>query len=147
MFKHVLISTDGSTLSRKAAKAGIAFAKAIGARVTVYHALETTLSYLAGDGAIIDASLIESLEKHARAQGDKYVAEIAKTARASRVACTTYITQPVTSYQGIIAAAKTKKCDAIFMGSHGRSGVASLLLGSVTQQVLAHSKIPVIVYR
>jgi len=147
MFKHVLISTDGSTLSRKAAKAGIAFAKAIGARVTVYHALETTLSYLAGDGAIIDASLIESLEKHARAQGDKCVAEIAKTARVSRVACTTYITQPVTSYQGIIAAAKTKKCDAIFMGSHGRSGVASLLLGSVTQQVLAHSKIPVIVYR
>jgi nucleotide-binding universal stress UspA family protein len=147
MFKRILIPTDGSTLSRRAAKAGIRFAKAVGARVIAYHGLETNLPYLAGEGALIDATLIATLGKAARQRGEKCVAEIAKAARASGVACGTYITKPVTPYQGIIDAARKKKCDAIFMASHGRGGVASLILGSVTQSVLAHSRIPVVVYR
>jgi nucleotide-binding universal stress UspA family protein len=147
MFKRILIPTDGSALARKAARAGIAFAKTVGARVTAYHGLETLLPYLAGDGAVIDARLIEIIDRAARRRGEKYVAEVAKAARASRVACETYVTKPVTAYQGIIDAAKRKKCDAIFIASHGRGGVASLILGSVTQSVLAHSKIPVVVYR
>ncbi len=57
------------------------------------------------------------------------------------------MTKPATPYEGIIAAAKKKKCDCIFIASHGRGELASLLLGSVTQKVLAHSKIPVLVYR
>jgi nucleotide-binding universal stress UspA family protein len=147
MFKHVLVPTDGSARSRKAARAAIAFAKAVGARVTAYHALETALPYAAGEIALIDATLIETLEKNARKLGAKYVAEIAKAARASGVACATYVTKPVVSYQGIIDAARRRKCDAIFIASHGRGGFASLILGSVTQSVLAHSKIPVLVYR
>jgi nucleotide-binding universal stress UspA family protein len=147
MFKRILIPTDGSTLSRKAARAGIAFAKAVGARVTAYHGIETTLPYLAGDGAVIDARLIEIIERAARQRGQKHVAEVARAAKASRVRCETYVTKPVTPYQGIIDAARKKKCDAIFIASHGRGGVASLILGSVTQSVLAHSKIPVVVYR
>ena len=50
-------------------------------------------------------------------------------------------------YEAIIDAAKKKKCDLIFMASHGRGELASLILGSVTQKVLAHSKVPVLVYR
>ena len=50
-------------------------------------------------------------------------------------------------YKGIVAAAKRQKCDAIFMASHGHRGLAGLVLGSVTQKVLAHSKIPVLVFR
>jgi nucleotide-binding universal stress UspA family protein len=53
----------------------------------------------------------------------------------------------VTPYQGIIDAARKRKCDVIFMASHGRGEFASLILGSVTQKVLAKSKVPVIVYR
>jgi len=147
MFRRILIPTDGSTLSRRAAKAGIRFAKAVGAKVTAYHGMETNLPYLAGDGALIDATLIETLERTARQRGQRYVAEVAKAARAAGVACETYVTKPVTSYQGIVDAARRKKCDAIFMASHGRGGVASLILGSVTQSVLAHSRIPVVVYR
>jgi nucleotide-binding universal stress UspA family protein len=147
MFKRVLIPTDGSTLSRRAAKAGIRFAKAVRARVVAYHGLETNLPYLAGEGALIDATLIETLEKAARQRGAKHVAEVLKAARAARVPCETYVTKPVTPAQGILDAARRKKCDAIFMASHGRGGVASVILGSVAQSVLAHSKIPVIVYR
>jgi nucleotide-binding universal stress UspA family protein len=147
MFKRILVPTDGSALSRKAARAAVAFAKAVGARVTAYHGMETNLPYLAGDGAIIDATLIETIEKAARQRGEKYVADVAKMARTSGVRCESYVTRPATPYQGIIDAAKRKKCDAIFIASHGRGGVASLILGSVTQSVLAHSRIPVVVYR
>jgi nucleotide-binding universal stress UspA family protein len=57
------------------------------------------------------------------------------------------MTKPAAPHQGIIAAAKSRKCDVIFMASHGRGEFAALLLGSVTQKVLAQSKIPVLVYR
>ncbi|HLB15901.1 MAG TPA: universal stress protein [Burkholderiales bacterium] len=147
MFKRILIPTDGSTLSRRGAKAGIRFAKAVGAKITAYHGLETNLPYLAGEGALIDAALIETLEKAARQRGARYVAEVAKAARAAGITCQTYVTKPVTPYQGIIDAARRKRCDAIFMASHGRGGVASLILGSVAQSVLSHSRIPVVVYR
>jgi nucleotide-binding universal stress UspA family protein len=147
MFKRILVPTDGSALSRKAARAAIAFAKRVGARITAYHGLETNLPYLAGEGALIDATLIETIEKAARQRGQKCVADVAKAARAAGVRCQTYVTKPATPYQGIIDAARRQKCDAIFIASHGRGGVASLVLGSVTQSVLAHSKIPVVVYR
>jgi nucleotide-binding universal stress UspA family protein len=146
MFKHVLVPTDGSARSRKAARAGIAFAKAVGARVTAYHGIEPAVPYV-GDGMVIDGKLMATLEKYAREHGEKYVAEIANAARAAGVACETYVTKPFRPHEGIIAAAKRKKCDVIFIGSHGRGGVAALILGSVTQNVLAHSKIPVLVYR
>jgi nucleotide-binding universal stress UspA family protein len=147
MYKHILIPTDGSPLSRKAARAGIAFAKRMGAKVTAYHAIELRLPYAGAEGALMDATVIETIDRTARKQADKYVAEVAAAAKAAGVRCGTYVSRPITAHEGIIGAAKRKKCDAIFIASHGRGGVASLLLGSVTQRVLAHSKIPVVVYR
>jgi nucleotide-binding universal stress UspA family protein len=77
----------------------------------------------------------------------KYLAQVEKAAKAAGVPCQTLMTKPATAHQGIVAAAKKQKCDVIFMASHGRGEFAALLLGSVTQKVLAHSKIPVLVYR
>jgi nucleotide-binding universal stress UspA family protein len=147
MYKHILIPTDGSPLSRKAAKAGVAFAKRVGAKVTAYHAIELRLPYAGAEGALMDPTVLETIDRTARKQADKYVAEVAAAAKVAGVACDTYVSRPVTAHEGIIGAAKRKKCDAIFIASHGRGGVASLLLGSVTQRVLAHSKTPVVVYR
>jgi nucleotide-binding universal stress UspA family protein len=147
VFKHILIPTDGSAVARKAVKAGISLAKALGAKVTAYYALEAFQPYVYGDGYVIDTSTIKSFDERARETGRKYLAEVEKAARAAGVECDTLITKPGTAYQGIIDAARKKKCDAIFMASHGRGELASLLLGSVTQKVLAHSKIPVVVFR
>jgi nucleotide-binding universal stress UspA family protein len=72
---------------------------------------------------------------------------MAKLARAGRVRFDSLCDRPRTAYEGIAKAARRKKCDAIFMASHGRSGLAKLVMGSVTQKVLAQSKIPVVVYR
>src|SRR5262245_26431344 len=129
MFKHVLIPTDGSALSRKAVKAAVAFAKAMNAKITAYYALEMVQPYLVGEGVVIDTSTFSTFVERARQQGEKYVAVVAKAAKAAGVRCDTYITKPVTPYQGIIDAAKKKKCDAIFMASHGRGELASLILG------------------
>jgi nucleotide-binding universal stress UspA family protein len=49
-------------------------------------------------------------------------------------------------YEAILAAARDNKCDLIFMASHGRRGLAGLLIGSETQRVLTHSKLPVLVF-
>lgn len=147
MFKHVLIPTDGSALSRKAIKAGVAFAKSTGAKVTAYYGLEMMQPYLVGDGVMVDTTAFDAFEKRAREQGDKFLAEAAKAAKAAGVPFEGYMTKPATPYQGIIDAAKKKRCDVIFMASHGRGELASLILGSVTQKVLAHSKLPVLVYR
>jgi nucleotide-binding universal stress UspA family protein len=68
-------------------------------------------------------------------------------AKAAGVAFTSVVAKALTPYEGIIAAAKRRKCDVIFMASHGRRGISRLIMGSVTQKVLSHSKIPVVVYR
>ena len=147
MFKHVLLPTDGSPVARKAIKAGVALAKKLGAKVTAYYAIDTGPPYTYAEGYAIDTGLLREFEKRAREQGMKYLAEVEKAAKAAGVGCQTLITSPGTAYQGIVAAAKKQRCDVIVMASHGRGGLATLLLGSVTQKVLAHSKIPVLVCR
>jgi nucleotide-binding universal stress UspA family protein len=147
MFKRVLIPTDGSRLARKAIRAGVRLAKKLGARVTGYYALETVPAYVYADGYMLDADVLRSFEVRNSALGRRYLAEVTKAAKAARVPCDTVMTKPATAAEGIIAAARKKRCDVIFIGSHGRGELAALVLGSVTQKVLARSRIPVLVFR
>jgi nucleotide-binding universal stress UspA family protein len=112
------IPTDGSPLSRKAAKAGIAFAKQIGAKVTAYNATEVVPEYAAG--GFILRSVLEQFEAGALKQAQKHLREVAKLARAAGIPCESKSSLKATVYQGIIDAAKRNKCDVIFMASHGR---------------------------
>ncbi len=146
MFKRVLIPTDGSKVARKAIKAGVRLARQLGAKVIGYYAIELQ-PYAYSDGYIIDLTTLKSFEDRARALGRKYLAEVQKAAKAARVPCDVVVARPVTAAQGIIDAARKKRCDVIFMASHGRGELASLVLGSVTQKVLARSRIPVLVFR
>ena len=147
MFKRILIPTDGSKVADKAVKAGIRFAREIGAKVVGYYAIEAVQAYYYSEGAIVDGRLIAELELQSKAAGEKTLAAMAKLARAGRVRFDSLCNKPSTAYDGIIAAARRKRCDAIFMASHGRSGLAKMVMGSVTQKVLVHSKTPVLVYR
>lgn len=147
MFKHILIPTDGSGLARKAVAAGIAFAKEIGAKVTVYHAIEGLQARIYGDAHILEPGTMRTFEERAKDQARQAMAEIEDAARAAGVACQALITAPASPHQGIVEAAASCGCDVIFMASHGRGDLASLLLGSVTHKVLAQSKLPVVVFR
>ena len=146
MFKHILISTDGSAVANKAAKAGIALAHALRAKVTAYCALEE-LQPMYVEGYAFDQKMLEGIDDSARRAGQKHVDAIGKMAKAAGVPCASVVTKASTAYEGIIDAAKKQKCDVIFMASHGRRGLSKLIMGSVTQKVLAHSRIPVVVYR
>jgi nucleotide-binding universal stress UspA family protein len=147
MFKHVLIPTDGSPVAAKAVKAGLELAREINAAVTAYYGLDPMPAPYYGDGYTVDARAIADIERSARALGEAVLEKIAQQAKVAGVPFKTLMNKPATPYDGIIAAAKKCKCDVIFMSSHGRRGIASLVLGSVTNKVLSHSKIPVLVYR
>ena len=147
MFKHLLIPTDGSPIANKAVKAGIKFAKEIGAWVTAYHAVAELLPQIYGETYVFDQQTINQFDRNVREAGRRQGDAIGKLAKAAGVPFASVVTRTNAPHEGIIGAAKKHKCDVIFMASHGRRGLAGLLMGSVTQKVLTHSKIPVLVYR
>lgn len=146
MFKHILIPTDGSSLAAKTIKAGVALAKEMGAKVTGFHA-EEPIMHLYKDGFAVHEDVAAQLNRRSREYAERSVAEIEKAARSAGVPFQPLMVKSVTPYQAIIDAAVDRQCDVIFMASHGERGLAALVLGSVTNKVLTHSKIPVLVFR
>ena len=147
MYKHILIPTDGSPVSAKAVKAGIAFAKQSGARVTGYHAVEPVPTHLYGEGYVADKAMIAEFERRRRDAARKRIAAIARQARKAGVRFEPLVQIARTPYEGIVDAARKRKCDLILMSSHGHRGFSRLLLGSVADKVIQLSKVPVLVYR
>lgn len=147
MFRHILIPTDGSPVAGRAVRAGIRFAKETGARVTGYYAFDTLRANVNYGGYMVSDKVVAEIDRRARQVGERYLDAMAKLAKAARVRFEPVCAKVGNPDEGILATARKKKCDAIFMASHGRSGLSKLIMGSVTQKVLAHSKIPVLVYR
>lgn len=147
MFRHLLVPTDGSDLSRHTAAKAIAFARETGARITFFTALpDFPVSFSEGYG-ITDPGTRARLVAAAEAQGRAILDPLVATASAEGVVASAVTAACDTAHEGIIAAAEAHACDLIFMASHGRRGIGALLLGSETQKVLTHSKIPVLVHR
>jgi nucleotide-binding universal stress UspA family protein len=147
MFKRILIPTDGSPTANKAVKAGIELAKMLGARVTGYYAVEPIETSIYGEGYMFSSPSRARLENHAKAVGRRHLAKMARLARAAGVRFDSVCAKAQTPYDGIVDTARRKFCDAIVMGSHGRRGIAAMVMGSVTNKVLAKSRIPVLVFR
>jgi nucleotide-binding universal stress UspA family protein len=145
MFKHILLPTDGSELSATAIQQGVRFAKSIGAKVTglCVMPLQHPYSY----ETEIPMEALEQAAQRCQELAEKYLAAIEKEAKEAGVACDVVYEKNDYTYEAIIRVAKEKDCDLIMMASHGRRGVGALLIGSETQRVLTHSKIPVLVYR
>jgi nucleotide-binding universal stress UspA family protein len=146
MYRNILLPTDGSALCDTAAQKGIEFAKFAGASVVAFHAIPAT-SYLIYTEAGPSDVLAEQFERDARARGERLVEAVDNLARNAGVPCETLLLTNDHPWEGIIEAADKKGCDLIFMASHGRRGLAAMLLGSETSRVLTHTKIPVMVYR
>jgi nucleotide-binding universal stress UspA family protein len=145
MFKHILIPTDGSDLSRKAILYGVQLAKESGAKVT---GLTVTEPYqVAGMDTVFIPSDQGDYEEQARALSEKAMEQVKMAANAAGVPCETIREVHDQPYRAIIDAAQALGCDLIVMASHGRRGISALLLGSETAKVLTHSTIPVLVYR
>jgi nucleotide-binding universal stress UspA family protein len=147
MFKHILIPTDGSPVSTKAAKAGIALAKESGAQVTGYYAVEPVPARLYGEGYVADRQSVEEFERRSREFAKKQVSAIERAARKAGVPFQSVVETARTPYHGIVEVAKKRDCDLIFMSSHGRTGLMRMALGSVAEKVMTLAKVPVMVYR
>ena len=145
MFKHLLLPTDGSEASQATLLKGVRLAKDFNARITgicvvpEFHVLTFNPTMIEDTK---DVFIAES-----RSQAHKYLALLNEAADEAGVPCETEVVLSDHPYEAIIRASETKGCDLIMMASHGRRGVRALLLGSETQKVLTHSKIPVLVYR
>lgn len=147
MFKHILVPTDGSTLSQDNARRAVSFAKETGARITVFFAKpEYPISYY-GEGVLLDPTTPEKFAELAEQQAQQNLGFVEALCQSAGVSCTKLSFNSDIPYEAIIEAADRSGCDLIFMASHGRRGFSGFLLGSETNKVLTHSKIPVLVYR
>lgn len=147
MFKHILVPTDGSQLSQETVKRAIGFAREAGARLTFFYAKPEYPVAFYGEGALIDPTTPEKFAKMAQQQADDILGACTKLAAEAGVSSSIATKTSDIPYEAIIAAAEAAGCDLIFMASHGRRGFGGLLLGSETQKVLTHSRVPVLVYR
>ena len=146
MFKHILIPTDGSKLSEAALRAGIQLAREQGAQVTVLYVMPDYAAMIYGAEALIAYNSAE-FDKSAQKEADQVLHAALEIAKTEGVACQTVRVTNISINQAIIKQAQEGNCDLICMASHGRKGIAGILLGSETQRVLVNSSIPVLVHR
>lgn len=148
MYKHILIPTDGSEVAAKAVEAGTTYAQEAGARVLFFTAMPAY--ELPSEADMYARKPVKSVTQHAdeaaKAAAD-ILERVSQKAKDANIAFHTDFALSDQPYQAIIDAAKRHGCDAIFMASHGRPGLAGWLQGSHTRDVLTHSDIPTLVYR
>jgi nucleotide-binding universal stress UspA family protein len=148
MLRHILVCTDGTKLSDKAVDGAIGLAKDLGARLTGFHVTEDYPITPFLEYAIVAESLTPAKWKADQEKRARHILEkIEGKAKKAGIACDTSFSSALRPYEAIIQAAKKARCDLIVMASHGRRGIQGIVLGSETNKVLTHSKLPVLVYR
>jgi len=147
MFKHLLVPTDGSPLSCDAVDHAIAFACDAGARITFFHAEQRLPALYVDMGAIGDPHMLHRFHDGEDSIAHQILGDAERRAKTAGVECASFTLACDEASEAIVEAVRRRQCDLIFMASHGHRGIGALLLGSETQKVLAHTRIPVLVYR
>ncbi len=144
MFEHILVPVDGSPTAQLAVEKAIGLAKAFGSRVTAIFVIDPyPFSGIGTDFAYGQTEYLSAATAEANAS-----VRVARTAfDAAGVSVDTSVIESHAAWRGIVESAESIQADLIVMGSHGRSGLEKLVLGSVTQAVLSHTKLPVLVVR
>ena len=147
MYERILVATDDSRLSRKAVKAAVELAGRLeAALVAVQVVPRYPMSYFEGAVALRPEE-VGRIEKRWMEKGRSVVEAIAAQGQKAGIDARGIVAQSDAPADAILAAARKHKCDLIVMASHGRRGLARVLLGSETQHVLAHTDIPILVLR
>jgi nucleotide-binding universal stress UspA family protein len=145
MYKHILVATDGSDLAQHAVESGLELAKTLGARVT---ALTVTMPWEAiAVGEMTVVSPPADYERRANAHAGDVLAKVRSSAEKYGLVFEGLHASHSQPFRAIIDAAEAKGCDLIVVGSHGRTGLERLFIGSQAAKLLTHSKIPVLVHR
>jgi nucleotide-binding universal stress UspA family protein len=149
MYRHILVPTDGSSLSLKAAREAAKLAKDHKSKITAFYAIEPYSPPPSGEAAILYPEIFSEAEYRKRTEKAAGTAlkKVQAEALAAGVKVDTKFVTAAAPWKAIIDEARADRCDLIVMASHGRGGLASMLLGSETLKVLTHSKTPVLVCR
>jgi nucleotide-binding universal stress UspA family protein len=147
MYKSILVPTDGSALSLRTIRDAVRLAKKLGATLTGFHVAPTYHIEVFADYIPPDLVTPQQHAMNAKKNSLRHLESVRKAAAAAGVRCSTYYVLSDFPADAIVKAARKYKCDLIYMGSHGRSGLSRLLLGSQTSKVLSQSRIPVLVHR
>jgi nucleotide-binding universal stress UspA family protein len=147
MYKNILVPTDGSTLSQRTIRDAAKLAKKLGATLTGFHVAPTFRIEIYADYVPPDLLTPQQHAASAKKAAQRHLEVVKKSAAANGVHSTGYYVMSDSPADAIVKAARKYQCDLIYMGSHGRSGLTKLLLGSQTSKVLAHTHIPVLVHR
>ncbi len=145
MFDTVLIPTDGTKLSVKAATYGLQLAKKLGAKAIAVTVTTPAESIMVGEVQVVRNR--EEYETKAAAEAKAILDVITKLANETGVTCAALHVRDALPWHAILATAKSQSADVIVMASHGRRGLSAMLIGSETQKVVSHSQIPVLIYR
>jgi nucleotide-binding universal stress UspA family protein len=144
MFKRILIPTDGSDITLKATQTALALAKVHGAAVYAISVKEPfPYSAISEMQPVPPQEFYDAQERIAASR----VKAVVDAAVAAGVVCNGHTVEALHAWEAILDHAKAQQCDLIVMASHGRRGVAAMLLGSETSRVLTHSEIPVLVVK
>ncbi len=147
MYKHILVPTDGSKLSGKAVAQAIDLAQTLGAKLTAFYASPDYPMPTYSEGTAFTPMSRKEYAAACNKAADAILGAVAIKAESAGLEFKGVHSIAPSPWESILVAARKNKCDAIVMASHGRRGVSALLLGSETQKVLAHSKLPVLVVR
>jgi nucleotide-binding universal stress UspA family protein len=142
MYTHILIATDGSALADKAVEVGLKLAKAHRCRATAITVSEPWSVASSSQGSV--AVPFDAYEQAAATAAAKILALVGKLANQLDVECTTAHIKDHPA-DGILQAARTRRCDLIVMASNGRRGLSRLILGSQAVRVLTQSPVPVLI--
>ena len=147
-YKHILVATDGSGLSGKAIRTAARLAAALGAKlVGIYVVAEGVPTLFSGSKLYGSGVMSRAYRQLALRAAQRALALFEREASAAGVPCRGLRRLARHPWRSILGAARSRGCDLIVMGSHGRGGMRAVLLGSQTVKVLAHSRVPVLVCR
>ncbi len=145
MYKHILLPVDGSEFGMGSIPYALHFAKSVGARITAVH---VTAPYeTIAVGALASFLVADDYIKRTEANAAAVLDRVKRAAQEADVPVATLQVEHAHPWEAIVRTAEAQGCDLIVMASHGRRGIAGVLLGSETKKVLTHTKIPVLVWR
>lgn len=146
MFKHILIATDGSAASEHAAQLAVGLARTHGAKLTAVYVVDPYPYIGLGEVNPMGFQAYMASAQQAAAAAHAKVDALCKQGGAP-VALQVRLVEDVAAASGVVQTAEAEGADLIVMGSHGRTGIARLMLGSVATKVVAESSVPVLVAR
>jgi nucleotide-binding universal stress UspA family protein len=148
MYANILLSTDGSDVARKGLQHGFALAKALNAKATVITVTEPLPVYYGSghdSGWIPTQQEFDRFEAVCKERAGAVLDEARAMAEQAGISVELLHVPNAHPATTIIETAKSRGCDLIVMGSHGRRGLSKLFLGSQTSEVLADGSAPVLV--